>query len=120
MGGDKLALEGMRFFGHHGDVDAERELGSHVYVDVELTADLSAAGRSDVLGDTLETRAMAGYYVAAEPPPTPAEVRRHLLERVPEYLVPTFLIPIPAIPLTSNGKIDRGALPPPRRGSTRG
>jgi dihydroneopterin aldolase len=54
VGGDKLVLEGMRFFGHHGDVDAERELGSHVYVDVELSADLSAAGHSDVLGDTLD------------------------------------------------------------------
>ncbi|HEY4870182.1 MAG TPA: dihydroneopterin aldolase [Candidatus Dormibacteraeota bacterium] len=53
-GGDKLVLEGMRFFGHHGDVDAERELGSHVYVDVELSADFSAAGYSDVLGDTLD------------------------------------------------------------------
>src|SRR6202163_2214519 len=53
-GGDKLVLEGMRFFGHHGDVPAERELGSHVYVDVELRADLSVAGHSDVLGDTLD------------------------------------------------------------------
>ena len=44
----------MRFFGHHGDLAAERELGSHVYVDVELGADLSAAGRSDALADTLD------------------------------------------------------------------
>jgi len=44
----------MRFFGHHGDLAAERELGSHVYVDVELAADLGAAARSDSLADTLD------------------------------------------------------------------
>ena len=44
----------MEFFGHHGDLDAERELGSRIYVDVEITADLSVAGRTDQLSDTLD------------------------------------------------------------------
>jgi dihydroneopterin aldolase len=44
----------MQFFGHHGDVEAERALGSRVYVDVELRADLAAAGRSDSLQDTID------------------------------------------------------------------
>ncbi|MFN2582141.1 MAG: dihydroneopterin aldolase [Candidatus Dormibacteria bacterium] len=52
--GDKLVLEGMEFFGHHGDVQAERELGSRIYVDVEISADLAPAGRSDDLADTLD------------------------------------------------------------------
>jgi dihydroneopterin aldolase len=51
---DRLVLEGMRFFAHHGDVEAERELGSHVYVDVEVRADLSAAGSTDSLDATLD------------------------------------------------------------------
>jgi dihydroneopterin aldolase len=52
--GDRLVLEGMEFFGHHGDLAAERELGSRVYVDVEVSTDLSTAGHSDRLEDTLD------------------------------------------------------------------
>ena len=51
---DVLLLEGMEFFGHHGDLDAERALGSRIYVDVEIAADLSVAGRTDLLSDTLD------------------------------------------------------------------
>ena len=54
MGGDRLLLEGMEFYGYHGDIDAERALGGRYRVDVELTADLRAAGRSDSLADTLD------------------------------------------------------------------
>jgi dihydroneopterin aldolase len=49
-----LVLEGMQFFGHHGDVEAERALGSRVYVDVEIRTDLSTAGRTDALDDTVD------------------------------------------------------------------
>lgn len=51
---DRLVLEGMEFFGHHGDLEAERELGSRIYVDVEIGLDLSIAGESDRLDDTLD------------------------------------------------------------------
>ena len=44
----------MEFFGHHGDLAAERELGSRIYVDVDLTLDLRVAGVSDRLEDTLD------------------------------------------------------------------
>ena len=54
MPGDRLRLEGLQFFGHHGDVEAERTLGGRVDVDVELTCDLSTAGRSDHLADTID------------------------------------------------------------------
>lgn len=52
--GDRLVLEGMQFFGHHGDVEAERALGARFYVDVELRADLAHAGASDSLSDTID------------------------------------------------------------------
>ncbi|TMC48279.1 MAG: dihydroneopterin aldolase [Chloroflexi bacterium] len=54
MSGDRLLLEGMEFYGFHGDIDAERALGGRFRVDVELRADLRAAGRSDSLVDTLD------------------------------------------------------------------
>lgn len=54
MGVDRLHLEGLQFFGHHGDVEAERTLGGRVDVDVELTCDLSLAGHTDRLADTID------------------------------------------------------------------
>ena len=50
---DKIILKGMRFYGYHGCLAAERELGQWFEVDLELTADLTAAGRSDDLADTV-------------------------------------------------------------------
>lgn len=47
-------MHGMAFFGRHGVFPAERELGARFTVDVELDADLSRAGRSDRLQDTID------------------------------------------------------------------
>ncbi|WP_422769366.1 non-ribosomal peptide synthetase [Plantactinospora sp. WMMC1484] len=63
-----------------------------------------------VIGDTRETLGLAGYYVGS-PGLTPHEVRGFLRTRLPEYLVPGVFVPIPAIPLNANGKVDRKALP---------
>jgi dihydroneopterin aldolase len=51
---DRLLLEGMEFFGYHGDIEAERSLGGRYSVDVELHADLRAAGLSDSIDDTID------------------------------------------------------------------
>ena len=54
---DRILIEGMSFFGHHGVYPAERETGTHFTVDVALELDVSEAGRSDRLEDTLDYRA---------------------------------------------------------------
>ena len=51
---DRLLLEGMTFFGRHGVLAAERDLGARFRVDVVIEADLAAAGRSDRLEDTVD------------------------------------------------------------------
>jgi dihydroneopterin aldolase len=51
---DRLLLQGMEFYGYHGDIEAERALGGRYGVDVELFVDLHAAGRSDSLDDTID------------------------------------------------------------------
>jgi dihydroneopterin aldolase len=51
---DRLLLDGMTFFGRHGALPAERELGARFGVDVVLEADLATAGRTDRLEDTVD------------------------------------------------------------------
>lgn len=47
---------------------------------------------------------------------SPAEVeilKDFLVQHLPDYMIPAFFVPVAAIPLTPNGKIDRAALPKP-------
>jgi len=41
------------------------------------------------------------------------ELRRTLAQHLPDYMVPAFIMALPALPLTINGKIDRMKLPEP-------
>ncbi|MCX2492856.1 amino acid adenylation domain-containing protein [Pedobacter sp. PF22-3] len=58
------------------------------------------------------TRLLVAYYTADQKIDT-AALRKHLLLKLPEYMVPTYFMALHALPLTPNGKIDRKALPAP-------
>ena len=51
---DRVLLRGMVFYAYHGNLPEERVLGQRFEVDVEMRADLSAAGRSDDVADTVD------------------------------------------------------------------
>jgi len=60
-----------------------------------------------------EPRLVAYVVPATEPAPTTTALRRHLAERLPDYMVPSTYIVLGALPLNANRKVDRRALPAP-------
>ena len=43
----------------------------------------------------------------------PSELRTHLRQKLPEFMVPTSIVVVDALPRTANGKMDRASLPAP-------
>ncbi len=52
-------------------------------------------------------------YVVGEKELTVLELREHLSKDLPDYMIPLYFIQLNKLPLTSNGKIDKKALPEP-------
>jgi amino acid adenylation domain-containing protein len=50
-------------------------------------------------------------YLVADALPSSAELRQFLQARLPDYMLPTTWVPLAALPLSPNGKLDRKALP---------
>jgi amino acid adenylation domain-containing protein len=72
--------------------------------------DAAAAVREDRPGD----RRLVGYVVAAAGAVVnPADLRRFVRETLPDYMVPSAIVVLAALPVSANGKVDRAALPAP-------
>ncbi|MGB7921969.1 MAG: amino acid adenylation domain-containing protein [Pyrinomonadaceae bacterium] len=66
--------------------------------------------------ETTSDRRLAAYIVTEqEEAVTGIELRSYLLERLPEYMLPTSYVHLERMPLTPNGKVDRPALPAPEQ-----
>ncbi|MCX2730649.1 amino acid adenylation domain-containing protein [Saccharopolyspora sp. NFXS83] len=86
--------------------EIENALRTHPAVAQSLVVVADGSGAEHADG-----RFLAAYVVADSE--RTEEIREHLTTALPEYMVPAVLIPLPALPLNVNGKVDRGALPDP-------
>jgi amino acid adenylation domain-containing protein len=60
-----------------------------------------------------ETRLAAYVVPRASTAPRPFQLRRYLWSRLPAYMVPAAFVSLDALPVNTNGKVDREGLPPP-------
>lgn len=64
--------------------------------------------------DELKTKRLYGYFIPKTEALTSQELRQFIQDRLPDYMIPAFLISLESFPLTPNGKVDRRALPLPK------
>lgn len=104
---------------HLGRLDAQLKIRGHRIEPGEIEARLIAhpgvaaavvVGRNKGDGQT----ALVAYVVLHGPEHGTRELREYLRQCLPDYMIPQHFVPLPALPLLPNGKLDRQSLPPPR------
>ena len=113
-----------RFVLADGDIEYLGRIDEQVQIRgfrVELgEIELVLAGHPAVRGAAIvaegqgEQMRLVGYFIPAQAEaPASGSLRRFLQAKLPDYMVPAALIPLDAFPMTTNGKLDRKALPRP-------
>src|SRR5262249_16692493 len=98
---DQVKIHGFRI--EPGEIEAALRQHPEVSEAVVLPRDLAGTGR----------RLVAYIVPRVSQTPGPPDLRRFLLHKLPEFMVPSAFVRIQRLPRTPNGKIDRAALPVP-------
>ncbi|WP_158515672.1 non-ribosomal peptide synthetase [Kitasatospora sp. MBT63] len=114
--GDLVSADADGVLSFHGRTDDQVKIRGHRVEVKEVThALLEAPGVRDahtVVAGTGSARHLLGYAVLAAGTEA-AEVLDGLRRTLPPYLCPDQVIPLPALPLNANGKVDAARLPAP-------
>ncbi|HVE75321.1 MAG TPA: amino acid adenylation domain-containing protein, partial [Actinomycetota bacterium] len=94
---EQLKIRGVRI----EPAEVETAITSHEGVDKAVVL-----GIKDRHGEKM----LAAYYAGSQPP-SPADLKTHLMKKLPPLFIPQALMPLDRIPLTPNGKADKRALP---------
>ncbi|MGW7535471.1 non-ribosomal peptide synthase/polyketide synthase [Amycolatopsis sp. NPDC054798] len=99
---DQVKIRGFRV----EPAEIERALAAEDEVAQAFVTIRSVSGRKQLVG----------YVVAADPVDAvdTEALRRSVGRTLPDYLVPSVIVPLAQLPLTANGKVDRRALPEPQ------
>jgi amino acid adenylation domain-containing protein/non-ribosomal peptide synthase protein (TIGR01720 family) len=99
---DQVKIRGFRV--EPGEIEAVLERHPHV-------------GRAVVVArrDSGHQRLVAYHVPGGDHTPAATELRAFLARTLPDYLVPSAFVPLDALPLNPNGKLDRRALPAPHQ-----
>ncbi|MEO2215443.1 amino acid adenylation domain-containing protein, partial [Paenibacillus amylolyticus] len=88
--------------------EIEAQLLTHVHIREAVVVD-----RKDEQGQAY----LCAYFVSDEVIPVP-ELRAYLAVQLPDYMIPSYFVKLGTIPITTNGKLDRKALPVPEAAHT--
>ncbi|WP_030723197.1 non-ribosomal peptide synthetase [Streptomyces griseus] len=104
---------------HLGRIDAQVKIRGYRIEPGEVEAVLTAHPRIAQAAVVPRRNGDTGYLAAYVVPapggvtPDPDDLRSHLAEQLPDYMVPAAYVPLDRLPLSPNGKLDQKALPVP-------
>jgi len=107
----------VKILGHRIELgEIESALAAHPRVRQAVVAAVSAVSAPGDPKDASRPRRLAAYVVPEEEPAgaggaLTAELREFLGATLPEAMIPSAFVFLDALPLSANGKVDRGALP---------
>lgn len=96
--------------------EVEQSLRAHPGVETGVVV-LRASDAGDAQLVAYVVARQDGYAVSHEGRATPEKLTDWMGAQLPEYMVPTAIVMLDALPLTANGKVDRAKLPEPDGGS---
>ncbi len=85
----RIAINGMRFYSHHGCFEQERVIGTHFRVDLSLLTDTLRAEVSDNISDTVNY--LEVYQCVKREMEQPSNLLEHVARRVGESILREFV-----------------------------